>query len=68
MTWSAVAAGTYSLTAVATDNDGASTTSAAVSVRVDPSANQPPSVTSDGTRERRLVYRAGQHFLGGNGI
>jgi hypothetical protein len=45
VTWSAVPAGTYSLTAVAVDNDGASTTSAAVSVRVDPAANQPPTVT-----------------------
>jgi len=43
-TWSNVAAGTYSLTAVARDNVGASTTSAAVSIRVDPAANQPPSV------------------------
>jgi len=45
VTWSPAAAGTYSLTAVATDNDGASTTSAAVSVRLDPAANQPPSVS-----------------------
>src|SRR4051812_322727 len=43
--WPATTAGTYSLTAVATDNDGASTTSAAVSVRVDPAANQPPTVS-----------------------
>ena len=43
--WSAPAAGTYSLTAVAVDNDGASTTSPAVSVRVDPAPNQPPSVS-----------------------
>ena len=39
------AAGTYSLTAVAVDNDGASTTSSTVSVRVDPTANKPPTVT-----------------------
>src|SRR5204863_1313407 len=38
--WTNVAAGTYSLTAVAVDNDGASATSAAVSIRVDPAANQ----------------------------
>jgi regulation of enolase protein 1 (concanavalin A-like superfamily) len=44
-TWPNVPAGTYSLTAVAVDNDGASTTSASVSVRVDPAANQPPAVT-----------------------
>lgn len=34
ITWSSVAAGTYILTAVATDNSGATTTSAAVSVTV----------------------------------
>jgi hypothetical protein len=34
MTWSNVAAGTYTLTAVATDNLGATTTSAAISVTV----------------------------------
>src|SRR4029078_5433707 len=43
-TWTNVAAGTYSLTAVAVDHDGASTTYATVSVRVDPAANQPPTV------------------------
>jgi chitinase len=35
VTWSNVPAGTYSLTAVARDNDGATTTSSAVSVTVD---------------------------------
>jgi regulation of enolase protein 1 (concanavalin A-like superfamily) len=45
LTWWAVPAGTYSLTAVATDNDGATTTSPAVSIRVDPGANQPPTST-----------------------
>ncbi|HET9187792.1 MAG TPA: Ig-like domain-containing protein, partial [Acidothermaceae bacterium] len=34
LTWSSVPAGTYSLTAVATDNAGATTTSAAISVTV----------------------------------
>jgi regulation of enolase protein 1 (concanavalin A-like superfamily) len=43
--WSSVAAGTYSLTARATDNSGATTTSAAVSVTVNPAANTPPSVS-----------------------
>ncbi len=37
-TWSNVAAGVYSLTAKATDNAGASTTSAAVSITVNPGA------------------------------
>lgn len=38
-TWSSVAAGTYSLTARATDNGGATGTSAAVSVTVNPSGS-----------------------------
>jgi regulation of enolase protein 1 (concanavalin A-like superfamily) len=42
--WSPTSAGTYSLTAVAHDADGASTTSGAVSVTVQ-GANAPPSVT-----------------------
>jgi Bacterial Ig domain len=42
-TWSNVAAGTYSLTAKATDNVGAMTTSAAVSISV--ASNQPPTVS-----------------------
>jgi regulation of enolase protein 1 (concanavalin A-like superfamily) len=41
---SGAAAGTYSLTAVAVDNDGSSTTSATVSIRVNPAANQPPTI------------------------
>jgi phosphatidylserine/phosphatidylglycerophosphate/cardiolipin synthase-like enzyme len=41
VTWSAVPAGTYSITAVATDNASASTTSSSVSVIVDPAT--PPS-------------------------
>ncbi len=41
MTWSNVAAGTYSLTAVATDNAGAKTTSVAVSVTVSPASALP---------------------------
>ncbi len=45
VTWQAVPAGTYTLTAVAFDNDGAQTTSVPVSVRVDTAANQPPTAT-----------------------
>ncbi|ACU59676.1 glycosyl hydrolase family 18 protein [Chitinophaga pinensis] len=42
VSWSNVAAGTYSITAVATDNSGASTTSAAVSVTVTGGGTNPP--------------------------
>ena len=45
ISWSNVLAGTYSLTAVATDNAGAPTTSAARSVTVTPGANQAPTVS-----------------------
>ncbi len=45
VTWSGVAAGTYSLTAVAVDNSGGTTTSAPVSIQVTASANKPPTVT-----------------------
>jgi hypothetical protein len=44
-TWSNVAAGTYSLTAVATDNDGATRTSAASSITVSGRPNQAPAVS-----------------------
>jgi RHS repeat-associated protein len=44
-TWSNVAAGTHSITAKATDNLGAMTTSAAVSITVNSPANQPPAVS-----------------------
>jgi regulation of enolase protein 1 (concanavalin A-like superfamily) len=43
-TWSSVAAGSYQLTAVARDDDGATRTSAAVSVTVNSATNQAPSV------------------------
>ena len=43
--WTNVPAGTYSLTAKATDNSGATTTSTAVSVTVKVVANLPPSVS-----------------------
>jgi len=44
ISWSSVPAGTYSLTARAVDDDGATTTSAARSVTVNGAGNQPPSV------------------------
>jgi hypothetical protein len=47
ITWSSVPAGTYSLTAVATDNDGAATTSAAVSITVNNLSSTLPSGWAD---------------------
>ncbi|UOQ73140.1 Ig-like domain-containing protein [Hymenobacter cellulosilyticus] len=44
-TWTGVAAGTYSITAKATDNAGASTTSSAVSVTVNAAGNTAPTVS-----------------------
>src|SRR5688572_1884355 len=44
VSWSNVPAGSYSLTAVATDDAGGTTTSAARSITVNAAANQPPSV------------------------
>jgi len=47
LTWSNAAAGTYSMTAVATDNSGAATRSAAISITVNSSTstNVPPTVS-----------------------
>jgi len=44
-TWSSVVAGSYTLTAKATDNSGATTISSPVNVTVDPAANVPPTVS-----------------------
>lgn len=50
--WTSVGAGTYTLTAKATDNQGAATTSAGVTVQVNsgtpPPSNQPPTVSLTG--------------------
>ena len=45
ISWSSVPAGTYTLTALGTDDMGATTTSAAVSITVTAAANQAPSVS-----------------------
>ena len=45
VSWTNVVAGSYSLTAVATDNGGAGTTSSAVNITVSSPSNQLPSVT-----------------------
>jgi phosphatidylserine/phosphatidylglycerophosphate/cardiolipin synthase-like enzyme len=49
--WSAVPAGTYSLTARAIDDDGAATTSTAVTVTVNPAQNPPPSLPAPWTSQ-----------------
>jgi regulation of enolase protein 1 (concanavalin A-like superfamily) len=46
ITWSGVAAGTYTITARATDNAGAETTSSAVTLDVRPSGSEPGSLPS----------------------
>jgi pectate lyase len=45
ISWNNVAAGTYALTAVATDNGGAQGTSQTVNIVVNPSGNPPPTVS-----------------------
>jgi hypothetical protein len=45
LTWANVAAGSYSITAKATDNAGAATTSTAVSIAVQAVTNAPPTVS-----------------------
>lgn len=47
-TWNGAAVGGYTLTAVVTDNSGASVTSAPISVSVVPNPNQPPVATLNG--------------------
>ncbi|WP_160715165.1 Ig-like domain-containing protein [Chitinophaga solisilvae] len=44
-TWNNVGTGSYTITAVATDDKGASTTSSPVSISVNTTGNQPPSVS-----------------------
>ncbi len=59
--WDNVPEGSYSLTAKATDDDGAITTSTAVNITVDPSTNNPPSVSIISPTE-------GQEFTDGDDI
>ena len=49
--WNNVPAGTYSFTAKATDNKGASTTSTSVAVIVAPPTNNPPTIVINGPSE-----------------
>ena len=48
VTWSSVAAGSYSLTAIATDNDGTTTTSSAVNITVSAASAPPPEPPASG--------------------
>lgn len=53
--WNGVATGTYSLTAQATDNSGAVTTSGLVSVTVNAPANVPPTVSITGPANNTIL-------------
>ncbi len=55
-TWNNVAAGGYTLTARATDNSGASTTSSGVNITVNPGSSSSPFVTSVNIGTVRNVY------------
>jgi hypothetical protein len=56
--WTTTAAGTFVITAKAYDNDGAVTTSQAVTVNVLPSPNNvPPTVTITSPKNNATVYR-----------
>ena len=69
--WTGVGAGTYALTAKATDNDGASTTTAAEDDHGDgrrASCQPPPTVTLTHAGERREVHRAGDREPRGDGV
>ena len=63
--WNDVAAGTYQLTAVARDNDGATKTSTEVSITVTSGVNQPPIGLAFGSRLRRVLHRTGEHLDSG---
>lgn len=76
VTWSNAAAGSYTLTAVARDNLGATTTSSGVSVTVTPPSNDttPPSVPAGLTSTGRtnttisLSWSASTDNAGGSGV
>ena len=67
ISWANVAAGTYSLTAVARDNDGAARTSTAVSVTVNSATNQPPSVSLTSPTAGASFIGRSQHHAPGDG-
>lgn len=60
VTWPGVAAGTYALFAVATDNVGATTTSSPITVNVNPT-NNPPGVSIDSPLEG-TIFSAGSNI------
>jgi hypothetical protein len=65
-TWSNVAAGSYSMTVVATDNSGAATRSAAVSITVNAGTSVlPPGGTDPLVQPSNLVYQGAFRVPGG---
>ena len=57
--WTGAAAGSYSLTAIAVDDDGATRTSTAVAITVTPAGNQLPNGLDHESRVGAVVHRAG---------
>ena len=64
-TWTNVAAGSYQVTAVARDDDGATRTSTAMPVTVNSATNQAPAVSLTSPASGASTSTAGQHHASG---